>query len=124
MSLLLAGLTVLVPPQRYEKRQLEDEQILRERIVSLARLSVKPLFIEPGSPWENGYIESFNGKMRDELIAGEIFIRSTFPVSSGGANPKVGTIREHIKLESELLFQWTHENKGLTNRPKYILIDK
>lgn len=39
----------------------------------LARLSVKPVFIEPGSPWENGYIESFNGKMRDELLAGEIF---------------------------------------------------
>jgi len=39
----------------------------------LARLSVKPLFIEPGSPWENGYIESFNGRMRDELLAREIF---------------------------------------------------
>ena len=39
----------------------------------LSRLSVKPLFIEPGSPWENGYIESFNGKMRDELLSGEIF---------------------------------------------------
>ena len=38
-----------------------------------SRLSVKPLFIEPGSPWENGYIESFNGKMRDELLSGEIF---------------------------------------------------
>jgi len=36
-------------------------------------LSVKPLFIEPGSPWENGYIESFNGRMRDELMAREIF---------------------------------------------------
>ena len=39
----------------------------------LKRLEVKPLFIEPGSPWENGYIESFNGKMRDELLAREIF---------------------------------------------------
>lgn len=39
----------------------------------LARLTVKPLFIEPGSPWENGFIESFNGKMRDELLNGEIF---------------------------------------------------
>jgi len=39
----------------------------------LGRLSIKPLFIEPGSPWENGYMESFNGKMRDELLAGEIF---------------------------------------------------
>ena len=39
----------------------------------LARLGVKTLFIEPGSPWENGYIESFNGKLRDELLNGEIF---------------------------------------------------
>jgi putative transposase len=39
----------------------------------LQNLEVKPLFIEPGSPWENGYIESFNGRMRDELLNGEIF---------------------------------------------------
>ena len=39
----------------------------------LERLGVRTLFIEPGSPWENGYIESFNGKLRDELLNGEIF---------------------------------------------------
>ena len=39
----------------------------------LGRVGVKTLFIEPGSPWENGYIESFNGKMRDELLNREIF---------------------------------------------------
>ena len=39
----------------------------------LNRLGVKTLFIEPGSPWENGYIESFNGKLRDELLNMEIF---------------------------------------------------
>jgi len=39
----------------------------------LKKLGVKTLFIEPGSPWENGYIESFNGKFRDELLNGEIF---------------------------------------------------
>jgi transposase InsO family protein len=39
----------------------------------LKRLGVKTLYIEPGSPWENGYIESFNGKLRDELLNGEIF---------------------------------------------------
>ena len=39
----------------------------------LGRIGVKTLFIEPGSPWENGYIESFNGKLRDELLNGEIF---------------------------------------------------
>jgi len=38
----------------------------------LNRLDVTTLFIEPGSPWENGYIESFNGKMRDELLNGEL----------------------------------------------------
>jgi len=39
----------------------------------LGKLGVKTLFIEPGSPWENGYIESFNGKLRDELLNLEIF---------------------------------------------------
>ena len=38
----------------------------------LGRLGVGTLFIEPGSPWENGYVESFNGKLRDELLNGEI----------------------------------------------------
>ncbi len=39
----------------------------------LNRVEVKTLFIVPGSPWENGYIESFNGKLRDELLDREIF---------------------------------------------------
>jgi len=39
----------------------------------LDRFDVGPLFIEPGSPWENGYCESFNGKLRDELLSREIF---------------------------------------------------
>lgn len=39
----------------------------------LAWLEVRTLFIEPGSPWENGYSESFNGKLRDELLDREIF---------------------------------------------------
>ena len=39
----------------------------------LARLGVQTLYIEPGSPWENGYNESFNGKLRDEFLNGEIF---------------------------------------------------
>ena len=34
---------------------------------------MKTLFIEPSSPWENGYNESFNGKLRDELLDSEIF---------------------------------------------------
>jgi transposase InsO family protein len=39
----------------------------------LGRIGVTTFFIEPGSPWENGYNESFNGKLRDELLNGEIF---------------------------------------------------
>lgn len=39
----------------------------------LGELKVGALYIEPGSPWENGYIESFNGKLRDELLDGEVF---------------------------------------------------
>ena len=39
----------------------------------LSNLGVTALFIEPGSPWENGYVESFNGKLRDEFLNGELF---------------------------------------------------
>jgi len=39
----------------------------------LGKVGVGTLYIEPGSPWENGYGESFNGKLRDELLAREIF---------------------------------------------------
>jgi transposase InsO family protein len=39
----------------------------------LDHVGVKTLFIEPGSPWENGYCESFNGRLRDELLNAELF---------------------------------------------------
>ena len=39
----------------------------------LGKVGVRTLYIEPGSPWENGYLESFNGKLRDELLNVEIF---------------------------------------------------
>lgn len=39
----------------------------------ITAVRAKTAFIEPGSPWENGYCESFNGRMRDELLNGEIF---------------------------------------------------
>ncbi len=43
----------------------------------LEALQVQTLFIEPGSPWENGYVESFNGKLRDELLDRDIFYTLT-----------------------------------------------
>jgi putative transposase len=39
----------------------------------LDKVNVNTAYIEPGSPWENGYIESFNARLRDELLNGEIF---------------------------------------------------
>ncbi len=50
-----------------------SEFIAKELRGWLQRMGVKTAYIEPGSPWENGYIESFNGKLRDELLNGEIF---------------------------------------------------
>ena len=49
------------------------EFIAKELRQWLARLGTRTLYIEPGSPWENGYCESFNGKLRDECLNGEIF---------------------------------------------------
>ena len=42
----------------------------------LKRVGVQTQYIEPGSPWENGYIDSFNGKFRNELLNGEVFYNS------------------------------------------------
>ena len=39
----------------------------------LGGVGARTLYIEPGSPWENGYVESFNGKLRDELLDREVF---------------------------------------------------
>ena len=49
---------------------IDNAEVMREW---LHRLGIDTLFIARGSPWENGYIESFNGKLRYELLGGEIF---------------------------------------------------
>ena len=49
------------------------EFVAKELRKWLAGVGAKTLYIEPGSPWENGYCESFNGKLRDECWNGEIF---------------------------------------------------
>ena len=49
------------------------EMVAKQLRQWLARLGTKAVYITPGSPWENGYCESFNGKLRDELLNGEIF---------------------------------------------------
>ena len=49
-------------------------EFVAEKVTSwIAAVGAKTAFIEPGSPWENGYIESFNARFRDELLNSEIF---------------------------------------------------
>lgn len=50
-----------------------SEFVAKELRQWLAKLGTGTLYIAPGSPWENGYCESFNGKLRDECLNGEIF---------------------------------------------------
>jgi len=85
----------------------------------LPRVGVKTLYIEPGSPWENGYNESFNGKLRDELLNGEIFYtlqeakvlierwrqhyNTIRPHSSLGYRPPAPVVVQPIPLDSASL---------------------
>jgi len=69
----LAELFVERGTPRYIRSDNGPEFTARRVREWLERVEVKTLFIEPGSPWENGYVESFQGKMRDELLNGEIF---------------------------------------------------
>jgi putative transposase len=65
----------------------------------LSRVGVKTLSIEPGSPWENGYNESFNGKMRDELLNGELsYFLKEAQILIEGWRREYNTLRPHSAL--------------------------
>ena len=67
---------------------------------------MKTLFIEPGSPWENGYIESFNGKLRDELLNREVFttlIEAKVLIENW--RQEYNTARPHMRSDIGLLLQ-------------------
>ena len=70
---VLADLFVRHGPSEYLRSDNGPEFTAKLVRRWLGRVGVEMLFIEPGSPWENGYNESFNGKLRDELLNGEIF---------------------------------------------------
>ena len=69
----LAGLFVRHGVPEYLRSDNGSEFTAKAVRQWLSRIGVQTLYIEPGSPWENGYIESFNGKLRDERLNGEIF---------------------------------------------------
>ena len=50
------------------------EFVAKELCKWLDQADVETLYVAPGSPWENGYVERFNGKLRDELLNGELFL--------------------------------------------------
>ena len=70
---VLADLFVRHGPPEYLRSENGPEFTAKLVRWWLGRVGVETLFIEPGSPWENGYNESFNSKLRDELLNGEIF---------------------------------------------------
>ena len=71
--LALADLFLLRGTPKHIRSDNGPEFIAKRLRTWLNKLEVKPIYIHPGSPWENGYCESFNGKMRYELLGGEIF---------------------------------------------------
>lgn len=75
------------------------EFVARKLLEWFKTLDIAPLFIEPGSPWENGYCESFNGKMRYELLDGELFytLREAKVIIEKWRK-QYNTIRPHMSL--------------------------
>jgi len=69
----LADLFLIHGPPAFIRSDNGPEFVAHQLRMWLHKLEVRTLFIEPGSPWENGYIESFNSRLRDELLNGEIF---------------------------------------------------
>ena len=70
---ILADLFILHGPLAHIRSDNGPEFIATAVKDWLAQIGVQTLYITPGSPWENGYCESFNGSQRDELLNGEIF---------------------------------------------------
>jgi len=96
----------------------------------LARTGARTLFIEPGSPWENGYVDSLNGKLMDELLDREVFytLKDVEVVDALSCDPNehglpsTATVDLHFRIEQE--HQWSIEyglprtaavGKGLTD---------
>ncbi len=69
----LADVMILRGPPAYVRSDNGPEFIALALRDWIAAVGAKTAYIEPGSPWENGYCESFNSKLRDELLNGEVF---------------------------------------------------
>lgn len=70
---VLTDLFILRGPPAYIRSDNGAEFVAEAVRKWIAAVGAQTAYIEPGSPWENGYIESFNARFRDELLNGEIF---------------------------------------------------
>ncbi len=95
----LADLFLLEGPPEHIRSDNGPEFIAIVLRKWLAKVGVQTLYIEPGSPWENGYNESFNSKLRDELLNGEIFytLREAQVLIEAWRN-HYNTVRPHSSL--------------------------
>ena len=96
---VMADLFEIHGPPAYIRSDNGPEFVATALRTWLARLGVQTLYIEKGSPWENGYCESFNGKLRDELLNGELFysLREAQVVVEGWRR-HYNTVRPHSSL--------------------------
>jgi transposase InsO family protein len=69
----LADMFILRGPPEFIRSDNGPEFVAQKVRDWIAAVGAKMAFIEPRSPWENGYCESFNAHFRDELLSGEIF---------------------------------------------------
>jgi transposase InsO family protein len=80
---------------------------------------ISTVFIEPGSPWQNAYVESFNGKIRDELLAIEEFTTLLeAKIMAEDFRQDYNSYRPHSTLKyqtpDEFTLEWHNNNPGLT----------
>ena len=96
----LADLMILRGPPTYVRSDNGPEFIAITLRAWIAAVGSQTAYIEPGSPWENGYCESFNSKLRDELLNGEIFFSlAEAQVMIEAWRRHFNTVRPHSSLK-------------------------
>jgi transposase InsO family protein len=80
----------------------------------LARASVATLYIEPGSPWENGYAESFNARLRDELLNAEEFdsLRMANVLATDWRLDCVSNVKKDVSTSTKRLERYAGEKNS------------
>ena len=96
---VLTELFILRGPPAIVRSENGPEFVAKDVRSWIGAVGVKIAFIEPGSPWENGYIESFNARFRDELLNREIFysLREAQIIIEGWGK-HYNTVRPHSAL--------------------------